>query len=99
MTDESTSRPGLGRLLYESILGLAAGFSIGWFAWLIADRFSDADLAFWPFATTGVVLGVTVVRYLSTRRTGRGWVHLLWIPVALFVALMVAVVLALRAFE
>jgi hypothetical protein len=99
VTDESTGRPGIGRLLYESILGLAAGFSVGWFTWLIADRLTDQTLALWPFAVGGIVLGVTVVRYISTRRTGRGSVHLLWIPVVLFVILMSMIVLALRAFE
>jgi len=97
MSDDPTPRPGLGRLLYESILGIAAGFSLGWFTWLIADRFTDADLLFWPSAAGGIVFGVTIVRWVSTRRSGRGWVHALWIPVVLFVALMAMVVLALRA--
>jgi hypothetical protein len=97
MSDESATRPGLGRLLYESVLGIAAGFSLGWFTWLIADRFTDADLVFWPFAVGGIVLGVTLVRWISTRKSGRGWVHALWIPVVLFVGLMTLIVLALRA--
>lgn len=97
MTDDPTSRPGLGRLLYESVLGIAAGFSLGWFTWLIADRFTDPSLALWPFTVVGIVVGVTLVRWISTRKAGRGWVHALWIPVVLFVVLMTMVVLALRA--
>jgi len=97
MTDESPVRPGIGRLLYESILGIAAGFSLGWFTWLIADRFSDRSLQGWPFLIGGVVVGVTMVRWISTRRSGRGWVHVLWIPVIAFVGLMILIILALRA--
>ena len=97
MTDESATSPGFGRLLYESILGLAAGFSLGWFTWLIADRLTDDTLQAWPFLAGGMVVGVTLVRWISTRRTGRGWVHALWIPVIAFVGLMVLIVLALRA--
>ena len=96
MNDES-STPGLGRLLYESVLGIAAGFSLGWFTWLIADRFTDDTLQAWPFLAGGIVVGVTLVRWISTRRVGRGWVHALWIPVVAFVGLMTLIVLALRA--
>jgi hypothetical protein len=97
MDDGTTARPGMGRMLYESVLGLAAGFSLGWFAWLIGDRFTDDALPFWPFAVGGIIFGVTIVRFLSSRRSGRRWVHLLWIPVVLFVVLMTAVIMALRA--
>jgi hypothetical protein len=44
-----------------------------------------------------MVLGVTLVRWISTRKSGRGWVHALWIPVVLFVGLMTLIILALRA--
>jgi hypothetical protein len=64
---------------------------------LIADRFADTDLVLWPFAVGGMVLGVTLVRWISTRKSGRGWVHALWIPVVLFVGLMTLIILALRA--
>lgn len=97
MDEATTPRPGIGRLLYESILGLAAGFSLGWFAWLISDRVTDGTLRFWPFAVGGVIFGVTIVRFISTRQSGRGWVHLLWIPVLLFTVLMAAIIMALRA--
>lgn len=97
MNDDTAQRPGLGRLLYESVLGVAAGFSLGWFAWLISDRVTDSDLLFWPFAAGGILFGVTIVRFMSTRRGGRRWVHMLWIPVILFVVLMAAVIMALRA--
>jgi len=97
MDGGTTARPGLGRLLYETVLGLAAGFSIGWFAWLIGDRLADATPPFWPFAIGGIIFGVTIVRFISTRRSGRGWVHLLWIPVLLFVVLLGAIIMALRA--
>lgn len=99
MTGDSARRPGLGRLLYESILGVAAGFSLGWFAWLFTDRFVDDTLALWPFAVGGILVGVTLVRWISTRRSARGWVHALWIPVIAFVGLMTLVVLALRALD
>jgi hypothetical protein len=97
MDDGSAVRPGLGRLLYESVLGIAAGFSLGWFAWLIADRLTDRDLLFWPFAAGGILFGVTIVRFMSARRGGRRLVHLLWIPVVLFVVLMAAIIMALQA--
>lgn len=97
MKPEPTPRPGLGRVLYESILGIAAGFSLGFFAWLVADRVTNTELRFWPWAAAGILFGVIGVRQVSARRNGRGWVHLLWIPVVAFVVLMTMVVLALRA--
>jgi hypothetical protein len=45
----------------------------------------------------GVVLGVIVVRRAAATRKGRVWAHALWIPVAAFVLLMAAIVLALRS--
>ncbi len=99
MNQESSRRPGLGRVLYESILGIAAGFSLGFFAWLVADRVTDSELRFWPWAAAGILFGVIAVRQVSARRRGRGWVHLLWIPVVAFVVLMTMVVLALRAWS
>lgn len=99
MNHDTPPRPGLARVLYESVLGLAAGFSLGFFAWMVADRVTEAAMVFWPWAAGGMVFGVTVVRLISTRRPGRGWVHLMWIPVVLFVVLMTMLILALRAFE
>ena len=33
------------------MLGTAAGFSLGWFAWLISDRVGgESTPPFWPFA-------------------------------------------------
>jgi hypothetical protein len=82
--------------VYQSLLGIASGFSLGWFAWIIADRRIDSIPPFWPFALIGVVLGVILVRLAAATPRGRRLVHLLWIPVVAFVGLMTAIVVALR---
>lgn len=82
-------------LLYDLVLGAAAGFSVGFFAWMAADRLgAEGTPVFWPFAAIGMVAGVVVVRWARAR--GGRWVHALWLPVILFVLLMAAVVMALR---
>ncbi|HAX81250.1 MAG TPA: hypothetical protein DCY40_01625 [Actinobacteria bacterium] len=86
--------------VYDLLLGAAAGFSIGWFAWIFADRIGDDGTpAFWPFAVSGVLGGIALVRWARSRRGTARWVHILWIPVLLFVLLMTAIVLALRNFN
>ena len=78
----------------------AAGFSLGWFAWIFSDRLGDAGTPkFWPFAVIGVIGGIALVRWARSRKGTRRWVHVLWIPVVLFVLLMTAIVLALRNFN
>lgn len=98
MTSGSRSRSILANA-YDVVLGAAAGFSLGFFAWLAADRLGgDGSPPFWPFAVAGVIGGVVLVRWARSRR-GRGrWVHVLWVPVLLFVVLMAAIVVALRNF-
>lgn len=98
MTTPTTSRPVLS-FLYDLVLGTAAGFSLGFFAWLMADRIGDSPTpAFWPFAVAGVVGMFLVVRWARSRRGTRRWIHVLWIPVLVFVVLMTMIVVALRNF-
>lgn len=86
--------------LYDAVLGAAAGFSLAFFAWIIADRMGgDGNPPFWPFAVVGVFAGVALLRWLRSRRSGGRWIHLLWVPVVLFVVLMTMIVLALRNFQ
>jgi dolichyl-phosphate-mannose--protein O-mannosyl transferase len=82
-------------IVYQSLLGVASGFSLGWFAWIIAGR-QMSDPPLWPFAAVGIFLGVVIVRMAASTPKGRKWVHALWIPVVAFVVLMTAVVIALR---
>jgi hypothetical protein len=51
----------------------------------------------WPFAVGGVVVGFFAVSRMALSERGRKWMAILWIPVVAFVALMTAVVMALRA--
>ena len=86
--------------LYDLLLGAAAGFSLAFFAWIVADRMGgDGSPAFWPFAAVGVLAGVGLLRWVRARRAGGKWIHLLWIPVVLFVVLMTMIVIALRNFQ
>lgn len=100
MTTPTPPRRSPLRFAYDLVLGAAAGFSLGFFAWLIGDRVDNADGTpdFWPFAAAGVVGGIALVRWARSRKGTRRWVHVLWIPVLLFVLLMAAVVVALRNF-
>ena len=83
--------------IYDVILGAAAGFSIGWFAWIFSDRLGDDGTPqFWPFALAGVIGGIALVRWARSRKGARRWINVLWIPVLLFVLLMAAIVMALR---
>jgi uncharacterized membrane protein len=79
---------------YHLILGAASGFAVGCFAWFTVGETNPL----WPYAAAGVVLMIAAVRFLAVRRGTRRRIHLLWIPVVLFLALMAAVVLALRNF-
>jgi dolichyl-phosphate-mannose--protein O-mannosyl transferase len=93
---EARATPGSSvHIVYQSLLGVASGFSLGWFAWIIAGRQMTGP-PFWPFAAVGILLGVAVVRMAASSPRGRKWVHALWIPVVAFVALMTAIVIALR---
>lgn len=95
-----TPRRSFLTIVYDLILGAAAGFSLGWFAWIFADRLGDDGTpAFWPFAVAGVLGGILLVRWARSHKGTRRWVHVLWIPVLLFVLLMTAIVLALRNFN
>ena len=86
-------------LVYQLLLGLASGFAVGVFAWMIAGRFIDTGETLWPYTVTGIIVMTVTVRALAARPGGRRWIHLLWIPVVLFVALMTMVIIALRNFE
>jgi hypothetical protein len=83
--------------LYELVLGVAAGFSLGFFTWVMADRFIQSDrLPLWPFAITGTV-AISAIVFWARRSPGKGrWIHLMWVPVGVFVVLMALVVMALR---
>jgi hypothetical protein len=95
MTDTRPPQTSSAQVVYQSLLGIASGFSLGWFAWIVAGR-QMMDPPFWPFAAVGIVVGVVVVRMAAATPRGRKWVHALWIPVVAFVFLMTAVILALR---
>jgi hypothetical protein len=93
----SPPRRSLLALVYDLILGAAAGFSVGFFAWIASDRIGDdGSPAFWPFAVAGVLGMILLVRWARSRRGGGRWVNVLWIPVLVFVVLISMVVLALR---
>ncbi len=85
-------------LAYHLVLGVASGVALGFFGWIVADRMTEAAQPAWPYLVGGAVVMTVLVRALVARRGGRRWIHLLWIPVAAFVALMAMVVLALRNF-
>lgn len=95
MTDATATKASPLQIAYQSLLGVASGFSLGWFAWVIASR-QMVDPPLWPFAAVGVLVGVIAVRAAAATPRGRTWVHALWIPVVAFVALMTAIVIALR---
>lgn len=99
MTSPAPRRSPL-RFVYDVVLGAAAGFSLGFFAWLIGDRIdqSDGTPDFWPFAVAGVIAGIALVRFARSRKGARRWIHALWIPVLVFVVLMTMIVVALRNF-
>lgn len=85
-------------LVYQLLLGAASGFALGFFAWMAADRFAHTTQPLWPYVGAGIVLMTVAVRAMATRRAGQRWMHLLWIPVLLFAALMAMVIVALRNF-
>lgn len=95
----TTSRHPVIAFLYDILLGGLAGLAFGFFAWLSADRLTDGNPPFWPWAMGGIVALIVFVRWARAHRATRHWVHLLWIPVAVFIALIAMVILALRAFN
>lgn len=98
MSDQNES----GRRVYDVVLALLGGSALGWFGWWFLDGYgSGARLPLVVWAVVGTVLAYVTIGSLRSRSgSGRSrWVHLLWIPVALFVALMVSVVLALRNWQ
>ncbi|WKZ83069.1 MAG: hypothetical protein QY307_02120 [Acidimicrobiia bacterium] len=99
MNHDQPQRTRLGRIVYDTVLGILAGFALGFFAWMVADRVGSGGLSAWPFTGAGLFLGVILVRAWSGRRRGGKWVHLLWIPVILFAALMTMVIIALRSWN
>jgi drug/metabolite transporter (DMT)-like permease len=97
VTDAADGRRSPLQTVYQFLLGVAGGFSLGWFAWIVADRLGgDATPPFWPFAVAGAIVGVLIVQAAGGTPRGRKWVNLLWIPVVAFVVLMTAIVMALR---
>jgi len=97
VTTTHTPKTSAIRTLYQAFLALAAGFSLGWFAWLIASRVGTTTPPLWPYAAAGVLVGFAVVWRMAKTDRGRKWMAILWIPVVALVALMTAVVMALRA--
>jgi drug/metabolite transporter (DMT)-like permease len=84
--------------VYQFLLGVAGGFSLGWFAWVFSDRLGgDSTPPFWPFAVAGAIVGVLIAQAASGTARGRKWINLLWIPLVAFVVLMTAIIMALRA--
>lgn len=96
MTNTITAKNATARFLYQTVLGIASGFSLGWFAWVIVDRRIEPIPPLWPFAAAGTILGVAFVRIAARTPRGRTWIHALWIPVAAVVLLMTAIVVALN---
>lgn len=89
------------RSTYDVVLVLLAGSTLGWFGWWFLGGYgSGSGPALWLWEAAGVALAWFGVRWLRGRRPeGRSRaVHLLWIPVVLFVLLMIAVIMALRNF-
>lgn len=65
------------RILYDLVLGVAAGVSLGFFAWIVSDRVGgDGTPPFWPFAAAGAVALVALLRWRRRRRAGGRWIHL-----------------------
>lgn len=90
------------RLVYDGIVSLFGGAALGWFGWWFLDGYgSDSNLPLVVWELAGVVVAFVLARWLRSRSSsGRSrWIHLLWIPVALFVLLMVAVIMALRNWQ
>lgn len=88
--------------VYDVMLVLFAGPAIGWFAWWFGGSYGGAESPpLLLFVLAAMVATFLVVRWLRQRSpSGRSWwVHLLWIPVVLFVALMAAVIMALRNWQ
>ncbi|OFW63370.1 MAG: hypothetical protein A2135_01740 [Actinobacteria bacterium RBG_16_67_15] len=81
------------RCTYHLVLGITSGFAVGAFVWMI----SGSDRLFWPYPVAGIVVMTAATLALARWKGGR-LVHLLWIPVALFLALMAMVAIALRNF-
>lgn len=98
MTNAPTTPRTALQTVYQTLLGVAGGFSLGWFGWIFADRFFavSPELPFWPFAAGGVVIGLLLVSAMGRTARGRKWINVLWIPVVAFVVLMTAIVIALR---
>ena len=102
----NSTRPSRRPTAYDAALALLGGSSLGWFAWwftgayVVSDGTGGSGIPLWVFE----VLGVAAVFFLLMRVRSRSedaqrrsrWVHLLWIPVILFVLLMIQVVLTLR---
>jgi cell division protein FtsW (lipid II flippase) len=82
--------------VYQVFLGVASGVALGFFGWIVADRMTDAAQPAWPYLVAGAILMTVIVRALAARKGSRRWIHLLWIPVAVFALLMAMVIMALR---
>jgi len=95
MIDQRTSPLSLA---YQLILGLASGVALGFFGWIAADRMTEAAQPAWPYLVAGALVMTLLVRVLAARKGSRRWMHLLWIPVAIFALLMAMVIVALRNF-
>lgn len=74
MNHDQPQRTRLGRIVYDTVLGILAGFALGFFAWMVADRVGSGGLSAWPFTGAGLFLGVILVRAWSGRQIGRAHV-------------------------
>lgn len=99
MSDEHTTRS----RVYEYILIVLGGATIGWFVWWFGDGYGGGSrFPLWLYEIVGMVLAFGLVRWLRGRGSPsarRKWVHLLWVPVVLWAFLMVAVIIALMRWQ
>lgn len=102
MTHDAPRHSALRHTFYDILLAVLAGFAVGWFAWVFGGRLIGTDTTetpLWPFAAVGVVGVFALIKWARSRRPEPGWIHLLWIPVVLFVVLMTLIVMALNNFN
>ena len=89
-------------MAYDGLVAVLGGAALGWFGWWFLDGYgTDSTLPLVAWVATGILAAFGLARWLRSRSdTGRSrWIHLLWIPAVAFAALMVMVVMALRAWQ